>query len=175
MRFLLLLIYKTFIQYLPSSDHRGCFFRLIRKCRSKIGGSCLDHTGQNINIERLADFGTGKGIQLGDNSNLGINCRVRGPLRIGDNVMMGPDVEILTSSHRTDNVDIPMIFQGYNPLRGVTIGDDVWIGMRTIIMPGVTIGNGCIIGAGSIVTHNLPDYSVAAGVPAKIIKYRKSE
>lgn len=81
--------------------------------------------------------------------------------------MTGPDVEILTSSHRTDNVDIPMIFQGYNPIREVTIGDDVWIGMRTIIMPGVTIGGGCIIGAGSIVTHNIPNYSVAAGVQQK--------
>ena len=175
MKIISLILYKLFLQYLPSSDHRGCFFGLIRKCRSIIGGSCLDYTGQNINIERLADFGTGKGIQLGDNSNLGINCRVRGPLKIGDNVMMGPDVEILTSSHRTDNVDIPTIFQGYNPIKGVTIGDDVWIGMRTIIMPGVTIGNGCIIGAGTIVTHNIPDYSVAAGVPAKIIKKRKSE
>ena len=55
----------------------------------------------------------------------------------------------------------------------VTIGNDVWIGMRSIIMPGVKIGNGAVIGAGAIVTKNVPDYAIVGGVPAKIIKYRK--
>ena len=55
----------------------------------------------------------------------------------------------------------------------VTIGNDVWIGMRSIIMPGVTIGNGAVIGAGAVVTKDVPDYAIVGGVPAKVIKYRK--
>lgn len=55
----------------------------------------------------------------------------------------------------------------------VVIGNDVWIGMRVIIMPGVTIGNGVVIGAGAVVTKDVPDYAVVGGVPARIIKFRK--
>lgn len=55
----------------------------------------------------------------------------------------------------------------------VTIGNDVWIVMRSIIMPGVTIGNGAVIGAGAVVTKDVPDYAIVGGVPAKVIKFRK--
>lgn len=173
MKKLSLLLYILILKYLPSSDHSGLLFKLIRKIRSSVAGVCLEHYGKNINIERLADFGRGDGISLGTNSNLGIRCRVRGPLEIGDNVMMGPDVEILTHAHKIDSTEIEMIFQGDLPLRKVRIGDDVWIGMRSIIMPGVTIGKGCVIGAASVVTKDVPPYSIVAGVPARVIKQRK--
>lgn len=56
----------------------------------------------------------------------------------------------------------------------VVIGNDVWIGMRVIIMPGVKIGNGVVIGAGAVVTKDVPDFAIVGGVPAKIIRYRNS-
>ena len=86
--------------------------------------------------------------------------------------MMGPDVVILTHTHNIDRTDIPMGDQG-SLVAKVTIGNDVWIGMRSIIMPGVKIGNGAVIGAGAIVTKDVPDYAIVGGVPAKVIKYRK--
>ena len=86
--------------------------------------------------------------------------------------MMGPDVVILTHTHNIDRTDIPMCDQG-SRVGKVTIGNDVWIGMRSIIMPGVKIGNGAVIGAGAVVTKDVPDYAIVGGVPAKIIKYRK--
>ena len=137
-----------------------------------IARGILEKCGKNVNIEKGANFGTGKGVSIGNNSGLGINCKIRGPLIIGDNVMMGPDVTILTHTHKIDRIDIPMWQQG-SIVKGVTIGNDVWIGMRSIIMPGVKIGNGAVIGAGAVVTKDVPDYAIVGGVPAKVIRYRK--
>jgi maltose O-acetyltransferase len=67
-----------------------------------------------------------------------------------------------------------MMEQGFEEERPVRIGNDVWIGDRVIILPGVTIGDGCIIGAGSIVTHDTPPYSISAGNPARVIRYRRA-
>jgi maltose O-acetyltransferase len=86
--------------------------------------------------------------------------------------MMGPEVVIYSQSHKYDRTDIPMCEQGFSEYKEVVIGDDVWIGRRAIIMPGVHIGKGCIIGAGAVVTKDIPDYSVAAGVPARVVKSR---
>ena len=86
--------------------------------------------------------------------------------------MMGPEVIVYTSGHKFDRTDITMIEQGSTVPEQVTIGNDVWIGRRVIIMPGVTIGDGCVIGAGAVVTKDIPPYSVAGGVPAKVIKSR---
>ena len=88
--------------------------------------------------------------------------------------MMGTDCVIITRSHRHDRTDIPMMDQGFEEERPVFVGNDVWLGDRVIILPGVHIGDGCIIGAGSVVTRDIPPYSVAAGVPAKVIKDRKN-
>lgn len=86
--------------------------------------------------------------------------------------MIGPDVVILTRTHSIDRVDVPMIEQGFWTGK-VTIGNDVWIGMRSVIMPGVNIGNGAVVGAGAVVTKDVPDYAIVGGVPARVIKYRK--
>ena len=114
----------------------------------------------------------GGGICIGSGSGLGVNCSVHGPIRIGDNVMMGPDVTILSQTHNIERTDIPMGQQGMR-VAEVVIGNDVWIGMRVVIMPGVKVGNGAVIGAGAVVTKDVPDFAVVGGVPAKIIKYRK--
>jgi len=101
-----------------------------------------------------------------------INSEVYGPVKIGRDVMMGPEVVIYTSGHKHDRTDIPMIAQGSDEARPVVIGNDVWIGRRAIIMPGVTVGNGVIVGAGAVVTKDIPDYVVVGGVPAKTVKNR---
>jgi maltose O-acetyltransferase len=130
------------------------------------------NTGRNINIEKGAYFGDGSQIEIGDNSGIGINCKVCGPVKLGKDVMMGPDVVILTERHRFDRLDVPMIQQGYHPPEPVLVGDDVWIGTRVTILPGVQIGSGAIIGAGAVVTKDVPDYAVVCGVPARVVKYR---
>lgn len=168
-KLLCLVAYYGFARFLPSSTSPNT--RWTRKVRRFFCRSLFDACGDNVNVERGAYFSSGGGISIGSGSGLGVNCMVHGPLSIGDNVMMGPDVVILTHTHNIDRSDIPMGKQG-SRIAKVTIGNDVWIGMRSIIMPGVNIGNGAVIGAGAVVTKDVPDYAIVGGVPAKVIKYR---
>lgn len=167
-----IILYYSFLRYLPSTNRSGKIFKLIRFIRSQIASLCFDSYGKSINIESMANFGTGSTIKIGNNSGIGNRCIVRGPLLIGDDVMMGPDVVILSGGHKFERKDIPMRLQGSPTQKETIIGNDVWIGTRAIIMSGVKIGNGVIIGAGAVVTKNVPDYAVVGGVPAKILKYR---
>jgi len=88
---------------------------------------------------------------------------------------MGPVVISLTSDHGFNLTNVPMIKQPSLPPRKVTVGTDVWIGTRAIMFSGVTIGNGVIIGAGAVVTKDIPDYAISAGNPARIIHFRNEK
>ena len=173
MRYFWLLLYLAFARWLPATDNAMPGMTIVRRLRSAIGRRCLDSAGCNVNIEHMADFGVGIGISLGNNSGIGLRCRVRGPLAIADDVMMGPEVIILGGGHRFDRTDLPMRLQGSPSPSKTRINNDVWIGARAIIMPGVEIGQGSIIGSGAVVTKDVPPYSIVGGVPAKVIKYRK--
>lgn len=163
---ILYILYRIFAAKLPISQRS----KFAKKCRYFWAKKIVAECGTNVNIERNAVFGPL--LKIGDNSGIGINCEIYGPVTIGKNVMMGPEVVIYTSGHRHNRTDIPMGEQGDDGVKPVEIGNDVWIGRRAIILPGVKIGNGCIIGAGAIVTKDVPDYSVAVGVPAKVVKNR---
>jgi maltose O-acetyltransferase len=127
--------------------------------------------GRSVNVEHGAYFGSGRGIQIGDNSGIGVDAFVGSPVEIGSNVMMGPDVIILTSNHRFRDLKSPMLAQG-SKVDAVRIEDDVWIGTRAIILPGTTVGRGAIIGAGSVVTRDVAAYSIVGGNPARVIGNR---
>ncbi len=142
--------------------------RLRRLCAKGMFKKC----GKNVNIEHGAFFGGGREIEIGNNSAIGLNARISGPLSIGDDVMMGPNVSIYTQNHETENIYKPMRLQTA-PKEKVTIGNDCWIGANAVILPNVTIGSGVIIGAGAVVTRDVPDYAVVGGVPAKVIKIRE--
>lgn len=130
----------------------------------------IEHCGQNVNIEHGAWFNPE--LSIGDNSGIGMNCCINGRTYIGNDVMMGPDCIMYSYSHAHSRIDIPMDQQGFEKETPIHIGNDVWIGARVIILPGVTVGNHVIIGAGAIVTKDIPDYAIAAGNPARIIRMR---
>lgn len=165
---LMYLFYKVFASWLPTSQ-RSKFSMKVRYFFARR----IAVLGRNVNIERSAFFTPD--LRIGDNSGLGIKAEAYGPVIIGNNVMMGPEVVFYTSGHSYDRLDIPMNQQGSTEVRPIIIGDDVWIGRRVIILPGVKVGDGCVIGAGAIVTRDIPPYSVVGGVPAKVIKVRKHE
>lgn len=168
-----LILYYYFAYYLPATNGPGWGHRLrARKIRRIICSRIFKTCGKNINVEKGAVFGNGSGIEIGDNSGIGVNAMLQGNVKIGKDVMMGPDVLIFTQNHRFDRTDIPMRGRGHMPSDPVVIGNDVWIGQRCIILPGVTIGNGAILGADAVVTKDVPDWAVVGGNPAKIIRYR---
>ena len=172
LRLLLLVLYYCVLRRLPSSDTPGgIIWRRVRfyTCRY-LFAKC----GNNVNIETRAFFGTGAQITIGENSGIGVNCRLYGKVTIGKNVMMAPDVVILTRHHEFAQTAVPMIEQGAQEERPVSIGDDVWIGTRVIILPGVSIGSGVIIGTGAVVTKSVSDWSIAAGNPARVVRSRRS-
>ena len=111
-------------------------------------------------------------MKIGDYSSLNRDCWIANDTTIGDDVMMGPEVIILSGSHNFSQHHIPMREQGAPPRLPVTIGNDVWIGTRSIILPGVKVGNHAIIGAGSVITKDVPDWGIVGGNPADLIRYR---
>jgi acetyltransferase-like isoleucine patch superfamily enzyme len=113
-----------------------------------------------------------KDFQAGDYSYIGTNCLIGPKVKIGRFTMLANNVSIVGGDHNYSDPNNPIIFSGRPELKETLIGEDVWIGCYSIIMAGVTIGDGAIIGAGSVVTKNVPSYSIYAGVPAKFIKMR---
>ena len=116
------------------------------------------------------DYGTN--MRLGKNVYFNFNCVVLdvAPVTIGDFTMMAPGVQILTATHPLDADKRRTVYEYAKP---ITIGADVWIGGGAIICPGVTIGDRAVIGAGSVVTKDVPPDVAVAGNPAKIIRRLK--
>jgi len=163
-------LYFAFARYLPVSYSR-LSLGLSKPFRALLCRYMFRKCGKNVNVERGAWFGYN--LEIGDNSGIGVNAQLytAGGIVIGDNVMMGPDVVILTQNHRYDDITRPMREQGYESAP-VIIEDDVWIGTRVIVLPGVRIGQGSIIAAGAVVTRDIPPFSIVGGNPAKVIKKR---
>lgn len=171
-------LYKSFLLYLYYSiaiwlpDPPRPIGGLCMSFRTFLASRIFYRSGKHIKIGRNVHFGSGKQVEIGDYTGLNTNCWIGNDTIIGSDVMFGPDVSILSGGHNFERIDIPMREQGATPRRPVVIGDDVWIGTRVIILPGVHIGSHSIIGAGSVVTKDVPEYAIVAGNPAVIKKYR---
>jgi len=118
----------------------------------------------------------GEGIKMGANSAVDAYSFIgsSGFVSIGENVIMGQHIGFHPENHDFDRTDVPIRAQG-TTRQGITIEDDVWVGSNAIFLDGAHVGRGSVIGAGAVVRGTIPPYSIAVGVPARVIRSRKSE
>ena len=148
--------------------------------REAILRKLLGKIGKNPYVEPNIFCGFGFNIEAGDNFYANNNCVFVDPGKItfGNNVFIAPNCGFYTAHHPIDKDMRNALLEYAKP---ITVGDDVWIGGGTVVLPGVTIGSDVVIGAGSVVTKDIPDHSVAYGNPCRVIrpiteadkKYRK--
>lgn len=163
-----LVLYYGLARHIPDIP----LLKIALRIRAFLVKYILDECGNNVWIGQGACFGDGSRRKLGENSTYGPNSDIYEYTYMGNNIMMAKDVMIITRNHEFKNICVPMNKQGDTSPRPVIIEDDVWIGARVIILPGVNIGKGAIIAAGAIVTRDVEPYSIVGGVPAKVIRYR---
>jgi maltose O-acetyltransferase len=113
-------------------------------------------------------------IEIGDHSGIGYQCffEATGSVKIGSWVRIGPYVSFFTTNHRFGARATLIKHQGYD-VGTIEVGDDAWLGANVTILPNVKIGKGAVIGAGSVVTRDIPEYAIAVGNPAQVVKYRE--
>lgn len=144
---------------------------LFKQCGSNV------KIGKNFRVSGWKNIIVGNHVAFGENMMI---MSTKAKIIIGDYVMFGPNVTVISGDHRIDVIEKPMaLIDDSEKLeqndKEVIFKGDNWIGAGSIILKGVTVGYGAVIGAGSVVTKDIPDYAVAAGTPAKIIKYRDSK
>ena len=154
--------WSSFISHIPSYRLRA--FYLSRILSYSISPSAAIHMGCWV---------TGFSLSIGSHSVINRNCRLdaRGGLVIGSNVSISPECYFITASHDPHSPS----FAGSVKPTSISIDDYVWIGVRSIILPGVKVGYGAIIGAGSVVTCDVPDMVIVAGNPARPIGHRNTD
>lgn len=137
--------------------------------KDKLIKEILGKTGECINVEAPFHCDYGYNIEVGENFFANYNLVILdvGKVKIGDNAQIAPNVAIYTAGHpiHPDSRN-----SGYEYGIDITIGDNVWIGGNSCIMPGVTIGNNVVIGGGSVVNKDLPDNVIAVGNPCKVVR-----
>jgi len=150
---------------LPKSYHP--FGKLIgRNFRNWCTRHIAKEVGKGINVEKGASIQPG--VVLKDGANVGVDCLIGAGTVIGKNVIMAPECQIYTRNKKFNKEE--KRFKGYEEIKPVIIGDNCWLGTRVLIMPGVDIGEGCVLAAGAVVSKSVPPYSVVAGNPAKVVK-----
>jgi acetyltransferase-like isoleucine patch superfamily enzyme len=139
--------------------------------------------GKGCSIGRFVEIGPGPLIEIGDSTSIQDRCVILGRVKFGRYCVLSYDIYISSGHHIFDRKPY-MLIRDQDRESGdvadappqdngrIIIEDDVWIGVHAVLMPGVTIGRGCVIGANSVVTHSLPPYSVAAGSPARVLRRR---
>ena len=131
----------------------------IRRLAAKM---MFDYCGEKVDIGRKISFSSQ--VSLGNNSSIGDESYILGKLVIGEDVMMA-------ANHNINRLDIPMNLQSGTD-EPIIIEDNVWVGYDCKIMAGVHIKSGAVIGAGAVVTKDVPQNAIVGGIPAKVIKYR---
>ena len=171
-------LYKVIGCHLPASGTSVGPFR-IGEIGRKFRAFCFcgwnnEQTEKDINIEKNVRLS--EQVTLGKRSGIGEDSIISGKVTIGDNVMIGPNVTLATPMHpllpeeRNIRKREDGSFYNLEYAKPITIKDNCWLASNVVVCGGVTIGEGCVIGAGSVVTRDIPPYSLAAGNPCRVIR-----
>lgn len=163
-----LMVYYMIAYNLP--NYQFPMGRLFNKFRIIVLRRILP-LGDNCRIMRRVYIGNGDNISIGKNCRINENVRLDN-VRIGNHVLIARDCVILGKMHEFSQTDIPVELQKGHKDYTTIIEDDVWFGLRVVIMPGLIIRTGTIIGAGAILTKDTEAFGIYGGVPAKLIKKR---
>ncbi len=154
----------------PLYQHRGRGSKIYHSVRMDTPPYRRFWLGRRSVVESYCCINNAVGdVTIGDYTRIGIHCTVIGPVCIGSHVNLAQGITVTALNHNFGDAARRIDEQGVST-KPVVIGDDVWIGANAVILPGVTIGSHCVIAAGAVVTKDVPDYTLAGGVPAKIIK-----
>jgi maltose O-acetyltransferase len=164
-----LFLYYAFASHLPDLAFPGG--RVFNGFRCGCLRRILPSFGEQNEIDANVYIGDGADVSIGSRCQINRGTRLD-RVSIGDCVMLGPDVVVIGQLHHATQTDVPMVDQGKYTKDPTVIENDVWIGTRAILMPGVRIGTGSIVGAGAVVTHDVPSGTVVAGVPARVVRNR---
>ena len=137
--------------------------------RKELIAGLLGKTGKSFLIEQPFYCDYGYNIEIGENFYANVNCVILDGARVrfGDNVFIAPNCGFYTAGHP---FDVELRNRGLEYARPITVGNNVWIGGQVCVLPGVTIGDDCVIGAGSVVNRDIPAGCLAAGNPCRIIR-----
>ena len=162
---------RWFVRLLaPIYQHRGKHSVIHRSTRMDTPPYRKFSLGDYSVVESFACINNAVGdVMIGDHTRIGLHNTIIGPVEIGTHVNLAQGITVTALNHNFGDTEKRIDEQGVstNP---VTIEDDVWIGANAVILPGVTIGNHCVVAAGAVVTKDVPPHSLVAGVPAKVIK-----
>ena len=154
----------------PLYQHRGKHSVIHRSARMDTPPYRIFSLGDYSVIESFACINNAVGdVIIGDHTRIGLHNTIIGPVEIGNHVNLAQGITVTALNHNFSDTNKRIDEQGVstNP---VTIEDDVWVGANAVILPGVTIGEHCVVAAGAVVTKDVPPHSLVAGVPAKVIK-----
>lgn len=159
---------KLFIN--PFVHKKGKNARICRNTRMDVMPFNNFVLGDNSTIEDFCTVNNGVGdVLIGNRCRIGMSNVLIGPVTIGNDVILAQNIVMSGLNHGYENIHLPPHNQPVTKKK-ITVGDEVWIGANVVVVAGVTIGKHAIVAAGSVVTKDVPAYSVAAGNPAKIIK-----
>ena len=154
----------------PLYQHRGRGSKIYHSVRMDTPPYRKFSLGRRSVVESYACINNAVGdVIIGDHTRIGLHCTVIGPVTIGSHVNLAQGITITALNHSFEDTAKRIDEQGITT-KQVIIGDDVWIGTNAVILPGVTIGRHSVVAAGAVVTKDVPEHSLVAGVPAKIIK-----
>lgn len=154
----------------PLYQHRGRGSKIYWSVRMDTPPYRRFWLGRRSVVESFCCINNAVGdVIIGDHTRIGIHCTIIGPVCIGSHVNLAQGITVTALNHNFEDITQRIDQQGITT-KPIVIGDDVWIGANSVILPGVTLGSHVIVAAGAVVTKDIPDNCVVAGVPARVIK-----